>query len=192
MNRLTSKAFTLVELLIVIGIIGLLAVTVLLALNPAEAQRKARDTDRILDAATLQAVLEQIVNEGNIVIPTTPADSLGGTNGIVSSISGSNANLTSQNCTVAAGHWLGGYDLCPYVKTVPLDPQNGRTATYQTGVPATPTATGIMLYRARVSGTDYEINVRQESSSNVAKLTGDGGDSPEWFEVFSGNNALLP
>jgi prepilin-type N-terminal cleavage/methylation domain-containing protein len=185
MKILTRKAFTLVELLIVIGIIGLLAVTVLLALNPAEAQRKSRDTKRIRDASTLQAVLEQMIDGGTVI--ATTANTLGGAGGVSSSgITGS-----SQNCA-SGQHWLGAYDLCPYVKTVPLDPQNNQTRTYQNGSAVAPTTTsGVMFYRAIVSGSNYEIGVRQESAANVSKLTGDGGEDADWFEVYSGANNLF-
>ena len=42
-----SKAFTLLELLIVMAILGVLAVVIFVALNPRERQAQARDTGRI-------------------------------------------------------------------------------------------------------------------------------------------------
>lgn len=47
------KGFTLIELLIVIAILGILAVSVLSAINPVEQMKKARDTGRKSDAAEL-------------------------------------------------------------------------------------------------------------------------------------------
>ncbi|MCC6457225.1 MAG: type II secretion system protein [Caldilineaceae bacterium] len=155
MNHIGRKAFTLVELLIVIGIIGLLAVTVLLALNPAEAQRKSRDTKRIRDASTIQAALEQVINEG-VTVPTG-AGTLGN-GGVTSSALTSpysNVNVTSQNCT-SGSHWLGAIDLCPYIKTVPLDPQNGTLRNYQNGAGAT--VNGVMYYRAVVVDSGCQIS----------------------------------
>ncbi|HRN70296.1 MAG TPA: prepilin-type N-terminal cleavage/methylation domain-containing protein [Candidatus Woesebacteria bacterium] len=188
MKKFASKAFTLVELLIVIGIIGLLAVTVLLALNPAEAQRKARDAQRIKDATTLQAALEQLVN-GSTLISTT-ANTLGGTNGVNSGTVA--AGVKQQPCTSGA-HWLGDYDLCPYIKNVPVDPQNNTIRTFRNGnTSGTQTINALMFYRARISGSDYRIAVRQESVENVSKLTGDGGLYNAWFEVYSGTTAILP
>lgn len=42
-----KKGFTLIELLIVMAILGVLAVVVLVAINPAEQLRRARDSGRI-------------------------------------------------------------------------------------------------------------------------------------------------
>lgn len=48
-----NKAFTLIELLIVIAIIAILMVTVTLTLNPGEMFAEARDSRRLSDLATL-------------------------------------------------------------------------------------------------------------------------------------------
>ena len=51
------KAFTLIELLIVIAIIAVLATVVILSLNPAELLRQARDSNRVSDMATLKSAV---------------------------------------------------------------------------------------------------------------------------------------
>lgn len=51
----TAKGFTLLELLIVIGILSILAAVVVLVLNPAELLRQARDSQRISDLSTLKS-----------------------------------------------------------------------------------------------------------------------------------------
>lgn len=183
MKQFANKAFTLVELLIVIGIIGLLAVTVLLTLNPAEAQKKTRDTKRIKDAQTLQAVVEQFLNEGGVI----PAAWATATTGITSAGAG---NLQAQPC---ATNWLGA-DVCNFTKSVPTDPLNNRNSSCAESGSATAIANCPMNYQLRINGagsTDYEIRVRQESVSNAQKLGSDGGNDTRWFEVFSGPNTVL-
>ena len=59
------RGFTLIELLVVVGILAVLVVTILITLNPAEAQKKARDTKRMKDLATLQAIVLQWTQDGN-------------------------------------------------------------------------------------------------------------------------------
>lgn len=64
MKKIFQKGFTFVELLIVLGILAILIATVLLTMNPAEAQRKARDAQRMKDLVTLQAIMDQAVSDG--------------------------------------------------------------------------------------------------------------------------------
>ncbi|MGC9598868.1 MAG: type II secretion system protein [Minisyncoccia bacterium] len=52
-----KKGFTLIELLIVIAIIAVLSVVIILALNPAELLRQARDSNRISDMGTLRTAV---------------------------------------------------------------------------------------------------------------------------------------
>ena len=152
-----SKGFTLIELLIVIGILAVLAVTLLLALNPAEAQKRTRDTKRLRDAATLQAIINQYLETGANV-PIGCLQSGGGpcrSNSIVGN--------APQPCTI--GNWLG-INVCAYAQTVPVDPNNGQIRTFITGasgnikVPA--------RYLAMISGSNYEINVLLEAEANRA------------------------
>ena len=57
-THMTTKGFTLIELLVVIAIIAILSVVVVLALNPAELLRQARDSNRISDLSSLKTGLQ--------------------------------------------------------------------------------------------------------------------------------------
>jgi len=57
MNR--SKAFTLVELLIVIGLLGAIALIVISAINPIEQSNRARDTRFKADGSQLISALDR-------------------------------------------------------------------------------------------------------------------------------------
>ena len=63
-----SKGFTLIEILVVIGIIAILATIVLIAINPARQFRQARDTQRVSNTnAILNAIGQYIAdNKGNL------------------------------------------------------------------------------------------------------------------------------
>jgi prepilin-type N-terminal cleavage/methylation domain-containing protein len=151
--------FTLIELLIVIGILGILVVAVLLTLNPAEAQRKARDADRMKDLGTLQAIVDQLVNSGTPIV------------GCLTSGAGCttiSAGVGSQPC---AANFLG-MDVCAYAQNVPLDPQNGQSRTFILGASS---LTRAAVYGARVNGSSYEVAVFQESTANARNVTSDGG-----------------
>ena len=56
-----KKGFTLLELLIVIGILAILSTTIILVINPAETLRKARDSQRISDLNTLKTAIAYYV-----------------------------------------------------------------------------------------------------------------------------------
>ncbi|MDD3548682.1 MAG: type II secretion system protein, partial [Candidatus Pacebacteria bacterium] len=52
-----KKGFTLLELLIVIGILAILSTTMVLVINPAELLRRSRDSQRISDLNTLKTAI---------------------------------------------------------------------------------------------------------------------------------------
>ena len=70
------NAFTIVELLVVIGIIAILAVTLLALLNPAEAQRRTRDAKRLRDLNTIQAIVNQYLEDGHRTVQVAPEERL--------------------------------------------------------------------------------------------------------------------
>ena len=57
-----KKAFTLVELLIVIAIIGILAIGILIALDPVEQTRKASDAIVVKLGITLTQIMDIVSN----------------------------------------------------------------------------------------------------------------------------------
>ncbi len=167
-----SKGFTLIELLIVIGILGILVTAVLFTLNPAEGQRKARDTKRIRDLSTLQAVLDQYVNSGAAISATTRDSSM---------------NSGSGACGV--GGWLA-IDLCTYANSIPVDPVNLGTNRQTSGACGASGLGAVVqqfpVYRVEIQADgDYEVNVVQESLSNCKNVDNDndGGNVDSRAEV---------
>ncbi|PIQ73747.1 hypothetical protein COV58_00905 [Candidatus Roizmanbacteria bacterium CG11_big_fil_rev_8_21_14_0_20_36_8] len=167
MKKLTEKAFTLVELLIVIGIIGVLATTLLLNMNPAEAQKKSRDTKRLKDLSTLQSAIEGMINDG-VNFPSN--------NTVDSRTAAANSCAANANWTQA--------NLCNYLNTVPVDPSNRSNITFVNSAGAIGNSVG--LYRLNYDpGARYKIYTRLESTSNAAKVGSDGGNNNTVYEVFN-------
>ncbi len=75
MRRLNNNGFTFIELLIVIGVIGLLVVTVIQLLDPIDKFQRARVARMWLEAdAVANAIkVSQIDNEGNFFRPLSAA-----------------------------------------------------------------------------------------------------------------------
>jgi len=79
----TKKGFTLLELLIVIGILAILSTTVVLVINPAQLLKKARDSQRISDLNTVKTAIAYYITEasdpdiGDLDTTTTYSDVTG-------------------------------------------------------------------------------------------------------------------
>lgn len=117
-----KKAFTLIEVLLVIGIIILLAGAIIVAVNPGRQFAKARNAKRTTDVnGILSAIVQNMTdNQGAWRCTTTP-------------------ELPSSTTPIAKP---GGVDLIPcivptYISQIPLDPQRGSydeaTGNYNTG-----------------------------------------------------------
>lgn len=169
-----NKAFTIIELLVVIGIIAILAVMLLVAINPAEGQRRARDTQRLKDMNTLQSLIEQYINAGN-----TPSGCLASAPCYSTSIAGQGAQPCSAN-------WIG-QNFCNSAATVPVDPMNGQDVACKNSTGTSLTGC-IMRYRIIFNGANYEISTMLESSVNSGKLGNDGGvatNSNALYQIYS-------
>lgn len=84
--------FTLIELLIVIAIVAILSVVVILALNPAELLKQAKDSNRISDMDTLNRAVALYQTD-------VPSGSLGTANTVyLSLIDPAATTTTGTNC----------------------------------------------------------------------------------------------
>lgn len=78
MTAYIKKGFTLIELLIVMAILGVLAVVVLVAINPAEQLARTRDTGRVSAVTQIGHAVQAYYTAHNAVYPavTTLATTL--------------------------------------------------------------------------------------------------------------------
>ena len=96
-----KKGFTLIELLIVMAILGVLAVVVLVAINPAEQLARARDSGRISGANQLGRALAGYFT-GQSAYPATSSWSVDMVSSQDISTFPAAVNLTDDRCLAAS------------------------------------------------------------------------------------------
>jgi prepilin-type N-terminal cleavage/methylation domain-containing protein len=115
-NQSTMRGFTLIEILIVIGMLAILSSVVLVAVNPLRQFAQARNSQRQSNvAAILNAVSERIADNGGQFISTSSQR----TDSCISSLPSSVKDIGKST-----------FDLRPcvvpsYLSELPFDPQNG-------------------------------------------------------------------
>lgn len=118
------SGFTLIEILLVIGIIAVLATVVVVALDPATRFRDARDARRLSDIESILSAIQQYIvdNKGTLPPGIDNTERQLGSDGSGCSLSGA-CNVTTDACLNIAN------DLSKYFKELPSDPANGSAGT---------------------------------------------------------------
>jgi len=190
-----KSGFTLLELLIVIGIIAILATITLIVLNPAEVSKQTRDAKRISELKTVDQVLSFSISQNpdiylgsSSVVYTSLPDNLDincGSYSLPSLPVGWNYRCVGQSVlrSVDGTGWLPiNFESLssPPFSALPVDPINDAD---------------LGLYYTYVAGS-WELNAGMESgkySSGGSRdvVNADGGDSDFLLEVGSNLN-LVP
>lgn len=160
-----KKGFTLVELLVVIAIIAILAAVVVLIINPLELTRRGRDAARLSDLSNLQNAINVAVQESTgsgavaVLCKTAgsyPCNGSSNTDTRVSDGTGwVKTDLSAQKSVSVA--------------TLPIDPVNDTTYHY--------------TYCA--NNDTWEIDTVLESDQQKGKMTSEGGNETDKYEVGS-------
>ncbi|MDO8664868.1 MAG: type II secretion system protein [Candidatus Liptonbacteria bacterium] len=182
-----QKGFTLIELLIVIAILSILAVAVILTLNPAQMLAQARDSQRISDMATLKSAIALYLVD--VTSPSIGTASLcyASFTGLAST-TGCGGRMVAATVTTTtaanAGSSTGGGWIPINFATItygsplgnePVDPINNATYFYSYATNA-------------ASSYQFEIDANMESTRYASSGTSDvestdGGSSSSIYEV---------
>jgi prepilin-type N-terminal cleavage/methylation domain-containing protein len=151
-NKL-QKGFTLIELLIVITIIATLAVTVFVALNPAQRLKDSKDARRTSDVDTILTAIHAYIVDSGGLYPAGLANNTAEIQ-ISNAAAASGCALTNpptkcavgSNACVALGTAT---TLGKYLKSIPVDPIGGTTYTAaNTGYTVQVDGNGIVTVKA--------------------------------------------
>jgi prepilin-type N-terminal cleavage/methylation domain-containing protein len=110
-----QKGFTLIEILVVIGIIAILAAIVIIAINPARQFAQARESQRVSNVDSILDAIGQRMADNKGVFSATgacPVITIGSTSSIDDAAGGMGLDLAT-NCLVPT-----------YIPALPSDPSN--------------------------------------------------------------------
>ncbi len=174
-----KKGFTLIELVIVIGILAILATVVVLVLNPAQLLAQARDSQRLSDLGSVKSAIALYLSASASSTVTT---NFGGSG--TSCRTTFNAAACPFTCTcgtyststaVDGTGWAnvkltetsGGSPL----SALPMDPSNSTTYYY--------------AYAGRDTDNTFEIDAKLESTKYIPMManSADGGNNANYYET---------
>ena len=108
MNTTTNKGFTLIEVLVVIGIIAILAAIVIVSINPAKRFQDANTAQRQANVEAIMSALQQNIIDNKGTLSCT--------------------GLTSTLQDIGTGKLDLTTCLNPYLAIIPTDPDGGTPA----------------------------------------------------------------
>jgi len=163
-----KSGFTLIELLVVITIIAILATFSVIALNPTEITKKARDARRISDLTQLkQAIYLSLAENGDILRDF-------------------GNSITDTRLSDGTGYVK--INISKNMPLLPIPGKNGQTISNSNG-----NLSIDAYYFQAVTGTlRYELKTTFESKEFQDKLVTDGGNESEYYEIGSDLTFTLP
>ena len=179
-----KKGFTLIELVIVIGILAILATVVVLVLNPAQLLAQARDSQRMSDLGSVKSAIALYLSTYTSPTLGTQQRATDSTTCWFGTACAGAATCTLNAVTTVAGAGWVGIDLTGTtggspLSALPLDPSYPNT-TYQ------------YTYVGDNTNKTFELNANLESTKYSGLEATDGGNCSGIYEVGTDAGLDLP
>jgi prepilin-type N-terminal cleavage/methylation domain-containing protein len=166
----SKKGFTLVELLVVIGILAVLTAAVVVVLNPAELLAQARDTQRLADFDAMKNAVALYLVATTTPVFTAGPFSTSGTNGYSLGVATENTSYAITGAGWFQVDFSTMANPSSPISALPRDPVTSATLHY--------------VYKGDNTNKTFEVNTELESSKYTTnKELNDGGDSTTIYEV---------
>ncbi len=184
---MNNNSFTLVELLIVIGILAILTAAVVVVLNPAELLKQARDSKRLQDLTSIDKSLQ-------VSQAIYPDISLGTASTVYVSIADTTSTCANIGLPTLPSGWS--YNCVTSANLINSDGTGWIPVNFQdtnlvgavqlSALPIDPintTSTG--LYYTYAMGGSWQITSLTESEKYATNAANDGGQDPAMYEKGS-------
>jgi len=164
------KGFTLIELIIVIGILAILSTVVVLVLNPGQILARSRDSSRMSDLRSIKSAVALYLSTatGSLVIGASTTCT---------------AVTTGSSCSDALGPFAGTWVYTSSTAVngtgwVPINLTNTLGGSPISSLPLDPTNSGFYFYAYKGENTNktFEVNGRLESEKFRGLMATDGGN----------------
>jgi len=180
----SSNSFTLIELLIVIGILAILTAAVVVVLNPAELLKQSRDSKRMQDLSSIDSTIQTLQ-------ALVPDIDLGTASTVYVSIADTSSTCSNLGLPTLPSGWA--YNCVTETnlhKTdgngwIPINFQDSLSggAIQLSSLPIDPTnTTSTGLYYTYTPGGSYELTAQIESDKYANNSAKDGGVDPAQYE----------
>lgn len=115
-----KTGFTFIEILIIVTIISISALSIFITNNPTKKLKKAKDTQRTIDIKSILTAVHKYIVENNGSLPT----------GLTSGMAEKQLGTVTTGCALTTGGCNSAADDCvnlttplvKYLKTIPFDP----------------------------------------------------------------------
>ncbi len=184
-SGISKRGFTLIELVIVIGILAILATVVVLALNPAQLLAQARDSQRLSDLSSVKSAIALYLTSPITATTTTNFGGSGTSCRCTFFTATSPFTCTGMNgCGSGSAVTSTAVDGTGWVN-VPLVNTSGGSPLSALPIDPSSSANFFYGYVGNASNNSFEIVAKLESTKYLPKMQNqyDGGTRNDFYEI---------